>query len=578
MKNKKSLLLSIVSLGMLVACGGNTSSVAGSADATSSTETSTSSVAASTEDTSSVTSAYDEDASSKEESSQEASSSVEESSQKASSSVAPANLDITDVIDAFAEYKAKVVIEDFAIYNLFGASAFEILSFDETANAYVFDGGYLELTDNGVWEYAYDTNNKPVIVDCVFAGNTDDSFVDAGMSFYEAAATIGADTYADKWEEDDDGFITDDEDTIAAVCTLAGYGTYAEYGYVPEYITVTTDDTSATFEGQITIGTKTVDVTFTAENLGTNANADVAALIANPTLPTFTAFTTEQKADMTAIIGEVIPFSNKFTAYSAFATDDDDMDGTDDIFYFDDYKAGNIIDDYATLLTGWTAGEKETDADLGVVSQEFRKQLTAATDTKGATGYSVTLQFHPKTYFEAYDAYYGTNEAAFYPYGIFSVIGAAYEDEVVYDTVEKINKLLATVDKTDGTDAVPALNFGTLTPTKIDLSDLTDLAIAYGAAEVCYYSIRGNFDTDANAVAAIKTWVTDLTTAGYANVDTTATGTAAETWETEKTITLLLNDSAFTDGMMVSINLGEFDSDTKTYVPGTGAFSIMILA
>lgn len=557
---KKKLLLTIASLGLLASCGANTSSVTESSPLDNSVATSST--------TDSTNTSYG-DASSTLDSTDNS------SNENSSSGPAVSNLDITDVIDGLAEFRAKIVLEG-GIYDLFGKDACEISTFDDKANDYVFSAGYVALPNDGVWGYKKDDTGAIELVECLFGGSTDNSFVDAELPVYQGVNVLASDTYAEKWEDDEDGFITDDEDTIAAVANIAGYGAYVEYGYAPEFITVTTTPTTATFEGEISYNNKTITLGFTLENIGTNTNTAVEAFIANPTIPTMTEFGEEIKFYMDYFIDQELPFCNKLTAYSTFYADDADDDQQYDTFVYEDYRSGNIIDDYAALMTGWTAGDKTVDPDTTAITQEFKKEVVAATDLTGAQGYYVEFIFLPVTYFQAYDAYYGSNMAALYPKGIFSINAGVYEDAVVLDTVAKVNLFLAQFEKQDKTAAIPALG-DTFTPSTILLNDYTDFATSLLQEQyAAYCQIVGKFDTDADATAALKTWIAGLVAAGYAEANG-ATDPAADIFETAGTLKLFMEDPAFTEGVSITITLGEYDSTSKGYVKGSGAFEIALI-
>ena len=557
---KKKLLLTIASLGLLASCGANTSSVTESSPLDNSVATSST--------TDSTNTSYG-DASSTHDSA--------DNSSKENSSSAPvvSDLDITDVIDGLAEFRAKIVLEE-GIYDLFGKDACEISMFDDKVNDYVFSAGYVALPDDGVWEYEKDATGAIVLVNCLFGSSTDNSFVDGELPFYQAVNILASDTYAEKWEDDEGGFITDDEDTIAAVAEIAGYGTFVEYGYAPEYITVTTTPTTATFEGEISYNNETITLGFTLENIGTNANTEVEAFIANPTIPTMTEFGEEIKFYMDYFVDQELPFCNKLTAYSTFYADDADEDQQYDTFVYEDYRSGNIIDDYAALMTGWTAGDKTVNPNTTAITQEFKKEVVAATDLTGAQGYYVEFTFLPTTYFQAYDAYYGSNMAALYPKGIFSINAGVYEDEVVLDTVAKVNLFLAQFKKQDTTAAIPALG-DTFTPSTIVLNDYTAMASSMLQVQfAAYCQIVGKFATDADATAALKTWIADLVAAGFAEANG-ATDPAADIFETAGTLELFMEDPAFTEGISITITLGEYDSTSREYVTGSGAFEIALI-
>ena len=559
---KKKLLLTIASLGLLASCGANTSSVAESSPLDNSVATSST--------TDSTNTSYG-DASSTLDSA--------DNSSKENSSSAPvvSDLDITDVIDGLAEFRAKIVVED-VIYNLYGKDVCEILAFDDEKADYEFAEGYVATPNDGVWSYGLDTNGNPVLDTCMFGGHTDNTFVDAGLELYVGVSAIASDTYAEKWEDDDGGFITDDEDTITAVANIAGYGLYAQYGYMPELVTVTTTPTTATFEGEMTVMGQTINVGFTVENLGTNTNTAAEALLVNPTIPTFTEFTDDHKLYMEYLVGQELPFCDKLTAYSQVYLDDEDGDNYYDTFKIEDYRSGNIIDNYGALLTGWTAGDKKIDPDTTVVKQEFTKLLEPATETEGAIYACVDFTYLPYAYLEMYDNYYGENQAPLNPNGIFMLAAGMYQEKIAVDTVDKVNTFLGGIDKQDTTDAIPAFG-ATFTPNNIDLEDLTADASAHdGLNYVAYFDITGSFATDADAIAALKTWIADLVAAGYGHSNAQITDPAADVFESEGSVTLVMKDAAFQYGVYIYINLGEYDYDTMEYVTGNGAFDIGVVA
>jgi hypothetical protein len=180
------------------------------------------------------------------------------------------------------------------------------------------------------------------------------------------------------------------------------------------------------------------------------------------------------------------------------------------------------------------------------------------------------------SYFQAYDAYYGSNMAALYPKGVFSIKAGVYEEEVVLDTVAKVNLFLAQFEKQDKTAAIPALG-DTFTPSTILLNDYTDLATSLLQVQfAAYCQIVGKFATDADATAALKTWIADLVAAGFAEANG-ATDPAADIFETAGTLELFMEDPAFTEGISITITLGEYDSTSREYVTGSGAFEIALI-
>nr|MCR4698929.1 hypothetical protein [Bacilli bacterium] len=62
------------------------------------------------------------------------------------------------------------------------------------------------------------------------------------------------------------------------------------------------------------------------------------------------------------------------------------------------------------------------------------------------------------------------------------------------------------------------------------------------------------------------------------NLDS-ATATLAATWESAGVINAGLADTAFTiftNGMLVMVNLGQYNSASQSYVTGSGYFEILI--
>ena len=125
-------------------------------------------------------------------------------------------------------------------------------------------------------------------------------------------------------------------------------------------------------------------------------------------------------------------------------------------------------------------------------------------------------------------------------------------------------------EKQDKTAAIPALG-DTFTPSTILLNDYTDLATSLLQVQfAAYCQIVGKFATDADATAALKTWIADMVANG-------ATDPAADIFETAGTLKLFMEDPAFTEGVSITITLGEYDSTSKGYVKGSGAFEIALI-
>ncbi len=465
-------------------------------------------------------------------------------------------------------------------------------------------GGVLNVPDNGVWKVVKD-DNKNLVLDSLYqvANSTDFTTVETEYTgYYQAFDTfVGSE---DCWVKNGNTFTIDEEDEANALLLddLPGLARYLDgYSYGNQG-SFTPDDTrkiiasnvsmsinssatvaAITFEakvysGETLNGTWPGNLEITADGTYTTP-AEMTAIQAAG-IPDLTAWPTEVQNAFTALLGEQIPFVDGVSGAASFSM----LDATT-IQMLDPF-CGNLLNDLNTAMTsqtmtdlGWAVSVAPTALGDGRTAAMYKRALKAGTDTTVEIANSVIAYFYDATYFD------GSASAGLYPNGMFRIVFRNAKADPAENNVAQMSDYMSYVKKADGTSAIPALNFGTTTIESMTFTDMTADMSEYYTQQyqqtinfTCYYELVGKCATDADAKTAISTWLADLTTAGFTNLDS-ATDTLAATWESAGVINAGLADTAFTiftNGMLVMVNLGQYNSTSKSYVTGSGYFEIII--
>ncbi len=596
MKNKKYLLLASVAL--LAGCGGNTSSP--------------DIVTSATEDDSSIVSSESEIGTSSKAETSSTEASVASSKKEEESSVT-SSVVVTDKLEAlFGNLdggRAKV-------QNKYGTSSsyFTMEFYGEDgyfftgnqSNYQNLTGGVLNIPDKGVWKVVKDDSDALVLDSLYSVANTTDwTAVDTEYTgFYESfQALLDSE---DLWQENGNTYTVDEESAEAAefLDLIPGLARYLDgYSYgnkgsfeaneehtvIAENVAMTIDSTGTsaniTFDARVyKSGSRTKNywsgkLVVTADG-SFDTPTEMTALQAAG-VPNLTAWPTDVQNAYNALLGEQVPFVTGISGAASFT-----MPDSSTIFMQDPFS-GDLTNAFATEMAktamtdkGWAQTVAPTVVKTGLTQALYERTVSAETDASVGVSNQIVTSFFSASYFD------GTTAAGMYPNGVFAI--SASHTLGTPKNINQINSYMdALVKKADGTSAVPALNFGSTTLESISFSDLTaDMSEAYSQYYqqdiqfTCYYEIVGKCATDADATTAVSTWLGDLATAGFANLDDAA-ATLAATWESEGVINAGLADTNFTifqEGLIIMVNLGQYDTTSKQYVTGSGYFEITIFA
>ena len=479
-------------------------------------------------------------------------------------------VDFDQVIQAFKNYNVEAIVKTGkhrVCYELHGKEAYEVFTYDENAKRYILDEAYAALGKEGLWSYCYDEENKPVLMDCLSGGHSDNVFVNMNVPCYESMTILGSDESASSWKEFNGVYYTEDVATLAAIIRLSNLDETIVDSY--QDVMLTLSETTAQIEVTYTkIGDVETLYHFLVElnNIDCNVSNDIESMIADPVLPDFHAYTLEQKEAMGQCLGEELPFSDQFTACSSYHVEEIEHTWFNDlkyhenyIFTFEDYHSGNIIDDYAALLVDYTAGEKITDPDTLVVSQTFEKMLPAKKEN--IIGYQICLTYQPNDHLERSGSYGEEPLTELFPEGIFTLQARALVDQVAL-----LNRIMRTLSIKAGAQ-LPQFDPSSFNPIKVDCNYLRK---TYPKK----FTIEGTFLTDLEATTALKAWIDDLEEFGYFSLGHAES--SADVFENEGAIKMFESGSRVLDYFSIDIHLGSYDEVSQGYITGSGAFEIVI--
>lgn len=455
--------------------------------------------------------------------------------------------------------------------------------------------GYIYF-NNSVWEYGLDDGVS--LENCIYGSMSDEYDLSDLLTFYSAIKTLADDTTGANWDEGKSShtYTTTDEDTIAALLTLGGYSSsssssYYSVSYSADSLTMKSKKNgSVSISGTVTVttsvmgstGTETEKLSILLSNIGDNTNDDIDAFLANPTVPTQTGFSDAMKGYMTTYTGEVLPYDDKFTAYSSSSLESSSYSSSY-YYVYQDFKCGDLVNEYGALLEAKgfikkTTESSSTDSSSSATSSAtYYKVKSAKTATKGEVDAVVSLVYYSKSDFSSngYDALYQD--------GVFMIQGSMVEQALTLDNAADINAFIAgNIKNASGSAIIPAFSF-TATPTSISLTDYTSYLASYYSV-TAYYMINGAFSTAEEALTNMTTWADSLVTAGFVYQDTS--DSTDSTTSAASQADLALSETNRT----AALTYGDADDSTSQYIivnitldPGTdgsynGDFAINIMA
>lgn len=572
-RNIKTLFIGVLSLLAVTGCNKT---------AASSSNSSSSSNSNSTQDSVSTSSASDSTSSSNAASS---------SSSSSSKPVAEDNyLEPYDVNIALENYEVTITTSTQTV-DIYGKDAIYV---DSGSDAF----GYIYF-ENSLWEYSFGDDNSVALESCIY-GSIDENYdLTSLITYYSAIDILKEDFSGSNWvaQQKAHTYTTTDAKTISALLALGGYSSsssssYSSTTYSATSLTMTAKSTGyVTITGNVTATTtsyfsgsttETVKLSMILSNLGDNSNDAITSFLANPTVPTQTAFADELKTGMTTFSGSVLPYDSKFTSYSNYSV-------STSSYSYQDMKCGDLVTEYGAKLVeaGFT---KDTTAEStsGATSYaKYTKMKSAKTATSGQSDYVIYL------------AYYSTSDLSsnggeiLYKDGVFLMQGTIVTQALQLDNVADINAFVAgKLKKSDGSAIIPDITF---TPATIALADFTAYAAMFGYSVTAWYEIEGTFNTGAEALSSLKAYATSLVNAGF-TIDTSSDDSSSSAAQTTPTtlseenneITYVIGDENSPAGEFIgiTISLGTEDSDdddetsSSTATPATldGSFSINIIA
>ncbi len=541
-KNLKLLFATVLSVAALVGCdrtSAETSTAQPSADQVSSTSSST--AAATTPAVSSSS-----------------------SSSSASSSSTPvdtgAYYEPYEFNIALANYEVTVRTSSSTL-NLYGKNACYVSS---TGDSY----GYMKIdSKKSVWEYELDNQNQVSLTECLY-GSVDDTIdLSTLMTYYSAIEVLAEDTTGDNWTEGkkEHTYTTTDADTISALLVLAGISSSSSPATATSLTLTSVKDGTLKLTGTATVtttsyfssstSTEAVNVVFS--NFGDNENAAITSFLANPVIPAYNDFDSDLKTAMTTYSGAVLPFDSKFTAYSGYS-----VSSTSGYYAYQDMKCGNLVSEYSTLLTQAGFTKKTSDDDsTDSTSATFYKVKTAASDTEAESDYVVQIAYMSKE--DIVSQYQSSIYGSLYQDGVFIIQGSVSEGTLSFDNITSINTFFSKKFlKADNTALLPKMN---ITPASIAFVDVTDYYNQYssyfGITFKGAYMIEGSFDVANDALTAMKTYETALTTAGYSLASYSSVSYEALSASNHSTV-YQYNDSTYE--VEIDIELDEVSSSSSS--------------
>lgn len=500
------------------------------------------------------------------------------SSDSTSTSTVKKIRDIYDVIENLGSYEFAIDYTESGYdytYNFYGDSASSIEYTSDTGSAFT---GVIDTKNDGVWTVKK-TDDGYSLDQCVSMGNVYSTIAATcfDADIYSYVDVITEDEDALQWIEDatdDYLYTTDDKNTVLALIGLSQYGyylgNYSKYvSFKDDFSLLINEDYSVSVQGKFTItynsSARDFEVDYVISKLGSNSNESFLAL-ANATIPSVSSFSSDMKKAMTDLLGEELPYYDGFTNYYTDIIDDDSL-------AYVDLNCGNVVADYGTLLLeeGYELSEEDEASDdyAGLV---YSKVITEGTATTLEVSSEISVIYMSSSYMaEKNGEVYGE----YYVNGYFciemAVVTASIPESEDYAT---INSYL------NGYIPVPKFSFDTTALKSIAFLDYTEMYnlymeyMGYSSYVVSgFYMLEGEFDTEANAVTNLNTWITTLLSSSftvYAKSSTNADGKLKATGDSS---VLIKNNSIEVDISMT----GEESSTSSSSVTPSGDFSITII-
>lgn len=462
---------------------------------------------------------------------------------------------------ALANYEVTIRTSSTTL-DLYGTDACYISS---SSDSY----GYMKIdSKKSVWEYELDDQNQVFLTDCLYGSVDDTVDLSTLMTYYSAIDILAEDTSGDNWVEARKAhtYTTTDADTISAMLVLAGVSSSSSPATATSLTLTSVKDGTLKLTGTATIttssyfgsstSTEAVNVIFS--NFGENENAAITSFLANPVIPAYTDFDSELKTAMTTYSGAALPFDSKFTAYSGYS-----VSSSSGYYQYQDMKCGNLLSEYSTLLTqaGFTKETSDDEDSTDSNSATFYKVKSAASDISAESNYVVQIAYMSKE--DVVSQYQSSIYGSLYQDGVFIIMGYVEEGTLSFDNITSINKFFSKIFlKADNTALLPQMN---ITPAEIAFADGTayynQYSSYFGTTFKGAYMIKGSFDVANDALTAMQTYETALTTAGY-SLSTSSTATYAALSATNHSTSYLYSDATYE--VVVSIKLGEVSSSSSS--------------
>jgi len=278
---------------------------------------------------------------------------------------------------------------------------------------------------------------------------------------------------------------------------------YALYGLVDSMsLKIEQDLSSAT----ITYKLDTTTASYTISNIGTTADAKIAAYVASPVIQAArTAFTSAFSEAAVSLFGAgvTIPFPTGIA--SALFRDDvvlADDNKTAQSLSFSEFQAGNISESYAGILTAAGYVEVTGTDSYGSEFTAHEKTIVEETATAGKTVIRISMAFDPDS--SEFDA---TIESYSYP-KVYEGVDFTKANEIIGTYNSSAAKAFPLFAANEKVTAVHIDDFATLKACKLFI-DVT-IAIAVEADANAYVTTLTSLATTAGFVLATTyTWAKD---------------------------------------------------------------------
>ena len=449
-----------------------------------------------------------------------------------------------------------------------------------------YTGGKIALGEKGIWNWKKAKKTKAFTLGGIYSLENTTDFSETDM-FYQAI-DVFAET-ASLWTISNSTKhiykITDEDEDNGLLSAIPNFASYFDaegvtYTATQVAIKITDAETATlTIELQrIANGKKaTSSVNVFITNVGQNTVVDMPASI---TIEDPDDWPSEVTDGFAALYGDdfSLNFNTNFTFAQQYAVSTD-ANGNPTKISYGDLKSGNISTSVHTdlVLAGFikdTEQSSQMSTDYGLPIGVYSLEVSPQTSTSGAVFATVLMYYMSSTYLE---------DDVSYPYGLFALQFSTETVAYSTDNVDDANAFIAAnVTKTDGSAALPTFGAG-IGLNNFAMDDLTDEASQYyGTQLAMYYAIEGKYDTDANALTALKIWISALENKGLTWSKSQDSGdeitTAGDELDLANSTNFKLSDSRYktSKGILVSIYIGEVD-ENKT-VTRNGYFAIYIMA